>query len=193
MAIIDAIPKEWPRVFSVVSIGFLGIYSAIEVWGDLKNQGSFSIVEWAQSSVDPLSSFAAGLVVFLSVFAAYTVGELVTTTAPIYVTHSQKRRRRQMLLAAQKDNSGLVRDVLRKADLKVEFFCGFFMVAVLGYLAKLITMASLGAYATATFQIPGIALSCLFFLYSKHMALRDIDLLITFDQENAPDLDRESD
>ena len=69
----------------------------------------------------------------------------------------------------------MVRDVFRKADLKVEFFCGFFMVAVLGYLAKLITMASLGAYATATFQIPSIALSCLFFLYSKHMALRDID------------------
>lgn len=178
MAIIDAIPKEWPRVFSVVSIGFLGIYSAIEVWGDLQNQSSFSIVEWAQTSVDPLSSFAAGLVVFLSVFAAYTVGELVTTTAPVYVTAAQKERRVRMLLAARDDTSGFIREILRKTDVKVEFFCGFFMVAVLGYVAKMAVMLSVGAYGTAFFQLPGILLSCVFFFYAKHMALRDIDLLI---------------
>ncbi|WP_299403428.1 hypothetical protein [uncultured Roseobacter sp.] len=176
--LLDSIPKEWPRVFSVVSIGFIGIYAAIEVSGDLSDRESFSVTDWAQDIVDPLPNVAAGIVLFLSVFAAYAVGELITTTAPVYVTQKQKARRLKMLIAARDDTTGFVREVLRKTDNKVEFFCGLFMITMLSWIAKMIVLTWLGEYGAALYQLPGIALSLVFFHYSREMAVRDIRLLI---------------
>ncbi len=177
-ALLDHIPKEWPRVFSVVSIGFVGIYAAIEVHGDLNARASFSITDWAQNSVEPLGSIGAAMVLFLSVFAAYAVGELITTMAPVYVTTEQKRRRIRMLVAARDDDSGFVREVLRRTDTKVEFFCGLFMIMLLSWLAKLVVMAWIGDYGTALFQVPGIVLSMVFFHFARVMAVRDMRMLI---------------
>ncbi|WP_187430278.1 hypothetical protein ROLI_007770 [Roseobacter fucihabitans] len=177
--LLESIPKEWPRVFSVVSIGFIGIYAGIEVAGDLNNRDSFSITGWAQEVVDPLPTVSAGIILFLSVFAAYAVGELITTIAPVYVTQNQKQRRLQMLIAARDDETGFVREVLRKTDNKVEFFCGLFTITMLSWVAKMVVLTWLGAYWGALYQLPGIALSLVFFHYSREMAVRDIRLLIT--------------
>ncbi|MFK7881983.1 hypothetical protein [Roseobacter sp.] len=183
--LLDSIPKEWPRVFSVISIGFIGIYAGIEVAGDLNNRDSFSITGWAQDVVDPLPNVAAGIILFLSVFAAYAVGELITTIAPVYVTKKQKARRLQMLIAARDDDTGFVREVLRKTDNKVEFFCGLFTITMLSWIAKMIVLTWLGAYGGALYQLPGIAISLLFFHYSREMAVRDIRLLISMQKHKS--------
>lgn len=181
--LLDHIPKEWPRVFSVVSIGFVGIIAAIELVRDLNNQPSFLIINWAQNTVEPMSGLAAGIILFLSVFAAYALGELITTMAPIYVTQTQKRTRLKMLIAARDDDSGFVRETLRKTDNKVEFFCGLFMIMMISWVAKLIVMAWIGNYGTALFQVPGILLSMALFHFARVMAVRDILMLIQLKEE----------
>lgn len=185
--LLDQIPKEWPRVFSVVSIGFVGIYAAIELHGDLNDRPSVSIIALAQDNIEPLSNVTGGMILFLSVFAAYAVGELITTMAPVYVTQNQKRRRLHMLMAARDDDSGFVREVLRKTDNKVEFFCGLFMIMMLSWSAKLIVLALGGNYGAALFQVPGIVLSMLLFHFARIMAVRDIGMLIRLKEEHDAD------
>ncbi|WP_300036050.1 hypothetical protein [uncultured Roseobacter sp.] len=182
--LLDHIPKEWPRVFSVVSIGFVGIYAAIELHGDLNGLDSFSIIGWAQETIEPLSSIGAGMILFLSVFAAYAVGELITTMAPVYVTQEQKKRRLQMLMAARDDKSGFMRELLRKTDNKVEFFCGLFMIMMISWSAKLIVLAAGGFYGGALYQVPGIVLSLILFHFARVMAVRDIRMMIRLKEEH---------